>query len=449
MNNRKNLLIGIGGVGMSALAQALLDQGEKVTGVDRMIGTVDKSDLPPSIKALSSQGVSITHDDDSNAVNEIDRIIISTAIEEAHPILVKARELNIPVVHRAEALAQALSKHKLLAVAGTCGKSTVTAILGHVLEGCGFDPVVVNGAAIPGWDFDDTRVGSVRKPSRKLANESLRWAVAEVDESDKSLTAFKPEAAVITNASADHFGMDETQELFDLFKKNVEGPIDDGRDGEQPQGIELGKWSGSFIENGIRYTIPQPGIHNIYNAWHAVRIALALGADEILLQESLATFPGVARRMQKVGEHITPSGNTVAVIDDYAHNTEKLSAMWQSLGAEFPEGFAAVWRPHGYAPLRKMLDSLAEMFNSSVREQDILLILPVYDAGGTANRDINSDSLIARINGFCKGKVIGVGNLEEAESLLRKVASSVKALVTVGARDPGLPVLARRLVQKI
>jgi UDP-N-acetylmuramate-alanine ligase len=153
--------------------------------------------------------------------------------------------------------------------------------------------------------------------------------------------------------------------------------------------------------------------------------------------------------MQKVGEHITPNGNTVAVIDDYAHNTEKLSAMWQSLGAEFPEGFAAVWRPHGYAPLRKMLDSLAEMFNSSVREQDILLILPVYDAGGTANRDINSDSLIARINGFCKGKVIGVGNLEEAESLLRKVASSVKALVTVGARDPGLPVLARRLVQKI
>lgn len=433
---------------MSALAQLLIDQDEKVAGADRMIGTIPGSDLPPSIKALSSQGVIITADDDTDAVDGIDRIIISTAIEDDHPILVKAKDLNIPVVHRARALSEALNRHKLLAVAGTCGKSTVTAILGHVLEGCGYDPVVVNGAAIPGWDFDDTRVGSVRKPSRSLSNESFRWAVAEVDESDKSLTAFKPDAAVITNASADHFGMDETQELFDIFKANVQGPVDDGRDGEEPQDIKLEKWSGSFTENGIRYTIPQPGIHNVHNAWHAVKIALAIGADEILLRESLASFPGVARRMQKVGEHTDKNGNPVAVIDDYAHNTEKLNAMWQALATEFPKGFAAVWRPHGYAPLRKMLDSLTAMFKSVVREQDVLLILPVYDAGGTANREINSDSLLAKLAGSCKGTVIGVKDLDEAEQRLREAASSVKALVTVGARDPGLPVLARRLAGK-
>lgn len=449
MKARKNLLIGIGGVGMSALAQILLDQDECVTGVDRMIGTIEESSLPPSIKALSSQGVVITHDDDANVADGIDRIVISTAIEDTHPILAKARELNIPVVHRATALSEALSKHKLLAVAGTCGKSTVTAILGHIMEGCGYDPVVVNGAAVPGWDFNNTRVGSVRKPTRLLSNESLRWAIAEVDESDKSLTTFKPDAAVITNASADHFGIDETQELFDIFKKNVNGVIDDGRDDREPQEIERGKWSGSFTENGIRYTIPQPGLHNIYNAWHAVTIALAIGADEILLQESLATFPGVERRMQKVGEFTDTNGNSLAVIDDYAHNTEKLGAMWQALATEFPEGFAVVWRPHGYAPLRKMLDSLAEMFKSSVRKQDVLLILPVYDAGGTANREINSEALLEKLDGKCKGKVVGVKDLDEAEKHLREVAVSVKALVTAGARDPGLPILAKKLAGKI
>jgi UDP-N-acetylmuramate--alanine ligase len=434
---------------MSALAQLLLDQEEKVSGVDRMIGAVPEFALPPSVKALSFQGAAISREDDLEVLKDIERIIVSTAIEDDHPVLRKACERAIPVVHRAQALSEALKKHKLLAVAGTCGKSTVSAILGHILEGCGYDPVVVNGAAVPGWDFNDTRVGSVRKPERALSNESLRWAVAEVDESDKSLTAFKPDAAVITNASADHFGLNETQELFDAFKKNVDGPIDDGRDEEKPQDIELGSWSGSFVEYGVKYTIPQPGIHNVYNAWHAVKIALALGADETLIKESLSTFPGVARRMQKVGELTDKNSRQVAVIDDYAHNTEKLNAMWQALSSEFPEGFAAVWRPHGYAPLRKMLEPLAEMFKSVVRKQDILLILPVYDAGGSANREINSDALLAKLEGNCKGTCLYVKDLDEAQERLLEASSKVQALVTVGARDPGLPVLARKLAQKI
>jgi UDP-N-acetylmuramate--alanine ligase len=449
VKGRKNLLIGIGGVGMSALAQILLDKGESVAGVDRMIGTVDESAIPPSVKALEAQGVPVSGDGDASAADGIERIVVSTAIESDHPILLRAAKENIPVVHRSEALAQALGAHKLLAVAGTCGKSTVTAILGHILEGCGFDPVVVNGAAIPGWDFGDSRVGSVRKPSNPLPDESLRWAVAEVDESDKSLTAFKPDAAVITNASADHFGIEETLELFDVFKKNVPGPVDDGRDGGSPQEIELGKWSGSFVENGIRYTIPQPGIHNVYNAWHAVKIATAIGADGELVKKALATFPGVARRMQKVGELADGSGRKVAIVDDYAHNTEKLHAMWQALSSEFPGGFAAVWRPHGYAPLRKMLEPLAEMFKSAVREQDTLFILPVYDAGGSANRDINSGALIEKLSGSCKGTVKAVADLDEAEKQMRETASSVEALVTVGARDPGLCVLAKKLAEKI
>ena len=411
-------LVGIGGVGMSALAQALLDAGGTVTGADRALG--GSGARPSVLAALARAGVRLFPDDGSGIGPDTARVIISTAVEETNRDLWCARARGIPVVHRAAALAELLAPRRLVAVAGTCGKSTVTAILGHLLAESGFDPVVVNGAQVVGWDAGGTRVGSTRKGTGA-------YAVAEVDESDKSLVAFKPFAAVVTNASADHYSKAEMDAVFDAFVRGVPGPVIDGR--RTP-----------MVPSAAARTIPLPGEHNAVNAECALRMAAALGADPARLAAAIRTFPGVERRLQRVGT----CGGAV-VYDDYAHNPEKLHAMLATLQAAYPKGVAVVWRPHGYAPLRKMLEALAAMFRATLRPCDELLVLPVYDAGGTTDRSLNSDALVARLNA---SPVRFVEGLEDAETHLRTHAPAFGALVVAGARDPGLPVLARRLAGK-
>lgn len=411
-------LVGIGGVGMSALAQALLDAGGTVTGADRALG--GSGARPGVLAALARAGVCLFPDDGSGIGPDTARVIVSTAVEETNRDLRCARARGIPVVHRAAALAELLAPRRLVAVAGTCGKSTVTAILGHLLAESGFDPVVVNGAQVVGWDAGGTRVGSTRKGTGA-------YAVAEVDESDKSLVAFKPFAAVVTNASADHYSKAEMDAVFDAFVRGVPGPVIDGR--RTP-----------MVPSAAARTIPLPGEHNAVNAECALRMAAALGADPARLAAAIRTFPGVERRLQRVGT----CGGAV-VYDDYAHNPEKLHAMLATLQAAYPKGVAVVWRPHGYAPLRKMLEALAAMFRATLRPCDELLVLPVYDAGGTTDRSLNSDALVARLNA---SPVRFVEGLEDAETHLRTHAPAFGALVVAGARDPGLPVLARRLAGK-
>ena len=413
-------LIGIGGVGMSALAQAYLDAGFRVTGADRSLDA-DRTSRTPVLSELERQGVCLFPDDGSGVDATTSRVIISTAIEETNAGLRKAQALGIPVTHRAAALAEVLSSRRLVAVAGTCGKSTVTAILGHLLTACGFDPVVVNGAQIVGWDCQGTRVGSTRKGAGE-------FAVAEVDESDKSLVAFHPYAAVVTNASADHYSKEEMDAVFDAFVKDIPGPVVDGR-------------KERIVPSDLARTIPLPGEHNAVNAECALRLARQLGADENALAAALKTFPGVERRLQRVGTRLTDTG-PVAIFDDYAHNPEKLHAMLTTLQGSYPKGVAVLWRPHGYAPLRKMGDALARMFRETLRPQDRLLLLPVYDAGGTTDRSINSDFLVEALTG---SPVSLVSDLSEAESVLSAAATSLGAIVVAGARDPGLPVLAKRL----
>ncbi len=412
---------------MSALAQVLLDQGHVVSGADRLLDTGGST---PILEILKSEGVQMFPEDGSGVAKDTDAVIVSSAIEATNPGIVAAGALNVPVVHRATALAEALKKNRLIAVAGTCGKSSVTAMLGHILAGAGFDPLVVNGAAIPTWDNGASRVGSVRAGKGE-------WAVVEVDESDKSLTAFHPEAAIITNASADHFDIAETDALFDTFRKQVSGVIEDGRDGRMPENVKCEGWSGSFTLDGVRYTIPMPGVHNVMNAFNAVKLALRIGANSADIKDALASFPGIERRLQRIGM----CGETL-VIDDYAHNPEKLRAMWETCKVAFPKGIAVVWRPHGFGPLRKMMDALVAMFADVMRKEDALFVLPVYDAGGTADRSVNSDILVGKLN---SANVNFVGDLNEAEALLRTQASAFGAIITAGARDPGLPVLARRL----
>ena len=379
---------------MSALATALLRLGDKVTGADRALDT-------PNVRFLESLGVRVFPDDGSGVDASVGEVIVSTAIESDNPGLVRAKSLGIPVVHRAKALAGALAGYRLVAVVGTCGKSSVTAMLGHVLAECGLDPMCVNGANVVGWE------GAVRFGRGQ-------FAVAEVDESDKSLVAFHPYAAIVTNASADHYSKEEMDAVFDAFVKDLPGPLVDAR--------------------GETYR-PQDYVRQ--NASLAVRMAVLLGCDRAAAERAIKSFRGVERRLQRYG------GN---VYDDYAHNPEKLRAMWLTLAERHPEGVCAVWRPHGYGPLRKMLDALAEMFDATVRPCDRLLLLPVYDAGGTADRSLNSDALAARLRpGVCEL----VPDLDAAYDWCLAHRHDYGAFVTCGARDPGLPALAARISSAI
>ena len=395
----KRHLIGIGGVGMSALATTLVRLGDEVTGADRNLAT-------RNIAFLESIGIKCFPDDGSGVDAATDEVIISTAIEDDNAGLKRAAELGIPVTHRAVALSRALAPFKLVAVVGTCGKSTVTAMLGHILASCGLDPFCVNGANVPGWE------GAVRVGRGT-------FAIAEVDESDRSLVAFHPYAAIVTNASADHYSKEEMDQVFDAFVKDVPGPIVDGRKvtGEMATSI--------------------PGKHNRNNAFLAYEMAVALGCDQEAARAALLTFGGVERRLQRYGTR---------VYDDYAHNPEKLHAMWTTLVEAHPEGVCVVWRPHGYAPLRKMLDALAAMFKETIRPQDKLLLLPVYDAGGTTDRTINSSALAAKLG---TEQVELVPTLDAAYEWIATHRGSFAAFATCGARDPDLPALAARIAKLI
>ena len=411
----KRHLIGIGGVGMSALATALIRLGDEVTGADRTLGT-------PNVKFLESLGVKVYPDDGSGVDKSTDEVIVSTAIEETNAGLIKAKELGIPVTHRAKALARTLKGYKLVAVVGTCGKSTVTAMLGHVLAECGLDPMCVNGANVPGWE------GAVRFGKGE-------YAVAEVDESDKSLVAFKPYAAIVTNASADHYSKEEMDEVFDAFVRDCEGPVVDGRG------------CLDVLEGLDALEVPVPGAHNRQNAEMAVRMAVALGVPPDRAIAAMKTFRGVERRLQLITSQTfqTSKPSKPAVYDDYAHNPEKLKAMWMTLAEKHPEGICVIWRPHGYAPLRKMMDALAEMFAETVRDCDKLLLLPVYDAGGTTDRSVNSDELKVEVEKRGGQRIELVSDLDAAYDWCAAHKGDFAAFVTCGARDPGLPVLAKRL----
>ena len=426
-------LVGIGGVGMSALAQAMIDAGAQVSGSDRLL---DGGDATDTLQRLRGQGVLLHPQDGSGVTAGAAGIVVSTAIEKDNADLLRAQALGIPVLHRATALAHVVAGRRLIAVAGTCGKSTVTAMAGWMLEQCGMDPVVINGAAVVGWD-EGGRVGSVRKGASD-------WALIEADESDRSLLVFEPEHAVITNASADHFSMAETHDVFQNFRKRVRGTVIDGvaecgSRSAEPERLELDGWGSRFMMDGVPFTVPVPGRHNAFNAWHAVRVARLTGVSAADLARALATFRGVERRLQRVGEV-----QGAIVIDDYAHNPEKLAAAWSTLTGSFAR-VCAVWRPHGFGPLRNMMDAMVEMFSRVCRPKDQLLILPVYDMGGTADRSVRSEQLVDRLIARQVPARLVV-SLDGAEIILRAAAAPDVALVTFGARDPGLPRLARSLI---
>jgi len=431
---------GVAGVGMSALAQALTWTHDRVTGSDRYF---DQGLSLPIFDVLRAAGVELVKQNGAAVTAETRALVTSTAIEPDNPECVAAKAAGVPLRHRAEVLAKLAQGHTVLAVAGTAGKTTTTGMLGWTLEQLGADPTVVNGGALVDWASPD-RVGNVRRGGA----ESV-WVV-EVDESDRSLLQFHPEWSVLTNISQDHFSLEEVQELFRAYAAQVNCGLVCGAgvsDVLEPQNAGLIEVraeperteTGWAVEwRGLHLAVRQPGAHNALNALLAAEQCAQLGYEEDAIVEALSRFGGIQRRLERVD-----ADGGVQVIDDYGHNPAKLAAAWAAVVAP-GNRVLGVWRPHGFGPLRTMMDPLVEAFASECRPEDKVWILPVYDAGGTADRTIQSDALVERL----QTRGIAAALAPDYESLEAALLSEAKAndtILVMGARDPQLPVFAREL----
>ena len=389
------------------------------------------------IRKLKLCGVKFVPQDGSGVNQDTAGIVVSTAIENDNPDVLKAQRFGVPLIHRADMLARLTEGNSCVAVTGTSGKSTVTGMIGWILDSLGADPVVVNGAPVLNW-CDDSHLGNMRYGASSL------WII-EADESDKSLLRYHPDWAVITNVSKDHFELSESVQLFKTFsaqvKKGIVSII------EQPDlfkdfNPQVSDEGSSFVYHDTEFVVPLPGRHNAENALHAVVMCERLGNSLNSVRSALKGFKGIQRRLEKVGE-----ARGVTIIDDYGHNPAKIRAAWLAV-SQAHRRVIGIWRPHGYRPLASMMDELSSMFAEVCRPDDCLYILPVYDAGGTADRSIKSENLVNVLKEM-NLNVVYMADVQELVKDVSKLASHGDAIMTMGARDPHLPELARNILQAI
>lgn len=424
-------LVGVAGVGMNPLAQALLACGWEVSGSDRYLDTGQDLAVIPK---LQRAGVRFFPQDGSGVTARTQAVVASTAIEPDNPDLAAAARLGVPVVHRSVMLARLCEGKELIAVTGTSGKTTVTGMVGFLLEQLGDDPTVVNGGVVANWESDDA-IGNVR------IGRSNLWVI-EADESDRSCLNFAPDWAIITNMSADHFSMKETRALFAAFAARVKKGVVGGKGSRAPWRQlrpELSADGSRFTYARQEFRLPLLGLHNAQNALQAIILCRRLGHRLDRIADALARFRGIRRRLDVVG-----SAGGVTVIDDYAHNPAKIAAAWEAVAPHYRR-IIAIWRPHGFGPLAKMFGDLTALFTTLGKGCRRLYLLPVYYAGGTASASVTSDALAAAL----AERGVPVEVALDYDSLVRRIVSEAEpgdVVLSMGARDPDLPALARRIV---
>ncbi|MDF7825597.1 Mur ligase domain-containing protein [Pontiellaceae bacterium B12227] len=399
--------IGIGGVGMNGLAQLAAQSGYAVSGSDRAYNP--EAELFQSLEKL---GISIFAQDGSGITSETTQVVFSTAIEADNPDLRKSKTLSVPLLHRSEFLKLLVGDNELIAVAGTAGKTTTTGMLGWIFQCLEMDPSVYNGAAVANWKQGLT-LGNVLKGNSNL------WII-EADESDKSFLNFNPTHSIITNISKDHYELNELHSMFDQFE-------------DQTSGITI-------RGTGKRISVPMIGKHNEENAACALELCKQLGFDESLIRKALSEFKGIERRLETVGEV-----NGVTIIDDYAHNPAKIAASLSAVAEKF-KAVHAFWRPHGFKPLAQGLEEFAEVFSNHWKKcGGSIFILPVYYAGGTTQHAVRAEDLVDRLKS-AGVPAMAVADYRALKHELKTVTSPGDAIIGMGARDPELPLFARRLI---
>jgi UDP-N-acetylmuramate--alanine ligase len=405
--------IGIGGVGMNGLAQLAALSNDSVSGSDR---AYDPEAL--LFQALERLGIAMFPQDGSGITKKTTKVVYSTAIEADNPDLLKAKDLGIPLLHRAEFLKELIGDDELIAVAGTAGKTTTTGLLGWIFECLGKDPSVYTGAAVLNWKTQSAP-GNIRKGHSNL------WII-EADESDKSFLHFHPTHSIITNIFKDHYELHELHAMFDQFESQTSGTAMRGPFSNRPEAVPALK-------------TPMLGKHNIENALCAYRLCEKLGLDLERVRDAISRFKGIERRMEIAG-----SVNGITIIDDYAHNAAKIAAALAA-ASETANHVHAFWRPHGFTPIHQGLEDLVDVFSAHWKTQGgSIFILPVYYAGGTVEEKTTSADLVARLHSSGVPARL-VPDYDLLQHHLKQCALSGDTILGMGARDPELPRFAKRL----
>jgi UDP-N-acetylmuramate--alanine ligase len=452
---------GIGGSGMLPLASIVRASGRQVAGSDR---SLDAGRTGAKFEYLKSLGIQLFPQDGSGLQDGM-ILVTSAAVEDSIPDVVQARKLGLDHKTRPEFLAELLNgaRHSV-AVGGTSGKSTVTGMIGWILHAGHRQPTVMNGAVMKNFVTPSAPFASALVGDPELF-------VSEVDESDGSIALYRPEVAVLTNISLDHKEMAELRSLFGAFLLragksvlNLDDPetraLADvipaanriGYGFDSPGAEMMGK-NLDLLADGVSFTaiangesvevrLQTPGRHNASNALAALAAASALGIPLAEGAAALARFEGLKRRLETVG---TASG--ITVIDDFAHNPDKIDATLATLRAQ-PGRLLLMFQPHGFGPLAKMGDELAASLAGGMADDDRLYLPdPVYQ-GGTVERTRGSDWLAAEIGKLGRTAIHLPDRGAIGDAMLAD-AKDGDRIVIMGARDDTLGEFALELVERI
>ncbi|SEQ49937.1 UDP-N-acetylmuramate--L-alanine ligase [Sphingobium sp. YR768] len=442
--------IGIGGIGMSGIAEVMHNLGYSVQGSDVAEGYV--------VEGLRAKGIKVMIGHKAENLGDAAVVVTSTAIKRGNPEVELALETRVPVIRRAEMLAELMRLKSTVAVAGTHGKTTTTSMVAALLDAGGVDPTVINGGIINSY-------GS----NARLGNSD--WMVVEADESDGSFLRLDGTIAVVTNIDPehlDHYGsFDRVKDAFVEFVGNVpfygaamlclDHPevqailprVQDRRivtygfsaqadiRGENVQpipggnrfDIQIRERDGSIRRiEGIE--MPMPGRHNVLNAMAAIGVALQMGIDDATIQTGFAKFGGVKRRFTKVGE-IDVAGGIATVIDDYGHHPVEIKAVLAAAREGAKGRVVAVVQPHRFTRLRDLMDEFQQAFNDA----DVVYAAPVYTAGEQPIEGVDSAALVA---GLKRRGHRHASTVTDADDLAKAIAADIQPddmVICLGAGD--------------
>ncbi|HWA29700.1 MAG TPA: UDP-N-acetylmuramate--L-alanine ligase [Rhizomicrobium sp.] len=437
--------IGIGGIGMSGIAEIMRNFGYKVQGSD----TADNA----NVKRLRGMGIPVTIGHDAMNLKDVSIVVYSSAVKPGNVELETARALQLPLVRRAEMLAEIMRLKNCVAVAGTNGKTTTTTLIAALVDAGGLDPTIVNGGIINQYGTN-----------AKLGAGD--WVIVEADESDGTFLRLPATVSVVTNIDPDHldyFGtFDRMRDAFQRFVENVPfygfavlcldhpevqamiGRIEDRRlltYGFSPQ-ADVRATNISFSEGASHFDVivtdrrslnetrlnamrlPMPGEHNIQNALAAITVARELGISDEKIRSALASFGGVRRRFTRVGEY-----NGTAIVDDYGHNPFKIAAALKAARQAYSGPVIAVVQPHRYTRLRDTFEQFAACLNDA----DVAVIAPVYAAGEQPIEGINRDTYAEALRGHGHRNVLTIDGEADLPAVLAPHLKSGGVVVMLGA----------------
>jgi UDP-N-acetylmuramate--alanine ligase len=444
--------IGVAGTGMSAIAQYLAGTGHRVSGSDREFG---KPGAQKTEQQLINAGITCYAQDGTGISPDLAAVVVSTAIEDTVTEYKKAKDLGIPILHRADMLRAITETKRTIAVSGTSGKSTTSAMLFHILHHAGLSPSIISGAGLVSLQ-EEGKIGNAYAGTGD-------WLVIEADESDGTLVKYYPEVGVMLNLDKDHKEMEQLHDIFAAFRDHVQAALVVNRAhpatrlySRSPQfdigyTPDCGFMMQDFVQepaairftiNGIPFHIPVLGRYNMENAAAAVAAAAIAGVTPAQSADALQHYKGIYRRMQ-----LLTIAHGIPIYDDYAHNPVKIAAAISAL-QPLTTRVIAWFQPHGYGPTRFLKADFIHEISQVLRPEDQVWMSEIFYAGGTAVKDISANDLIEGIRSNGKNAVF-VENRNDLPAALQSILQPGDILLLMGARDPSLESFAQYVCQSL